>query len=143
MNRSSHPPMFRGQLFQRLDDLRVTQHDRNLAATGYGRGLALRAGLWLHGLLGGDEVGNPIHGLRLDAHCVADRELGHKDAISAQLGNYKAAIFFPSLQHFAELNLVADFHFPAPDLTVEPSSHVTSDKSTTVRRLAAAGMGRA
>ena len=133
-NRSRHPAMLRGQLVERLDSGRIAQDAGNLPALVAVRGLALCAGLGLHGS-GGNQVRNRIHILRLDRHFMGDCKLSHQSAITAHLGNDEAAQLVAGLDGFAELNNVAGFHVASP-LCVGGSSHVTSDTSTTVRRVA-------
>lgn len=136
-NGRSHAAVAGFQIGKRTQGRRVTDDASDLSAAGRVGGLPLGWGLWLRHGLGRNQVGNGIDVSRLDRHFMADGELSQQYTVAAQIADNEAAQLVAGFQDFAELHNVANFHFAAPSLSVGGSSNVTSDVSTTVRRIAA------
>lgn len=89
----SHAPVLGGQLVERGNRLVVAQHDRDLAATGYGFGLAFGAGFWLgHGLVAGSEEGAELRGRNFMANQfrMLGGEVGPRMAVFTNKGHGRA-----------------------------------------------------
>jgi len=140
MKRRSHsslnPAVKLGQLVQRRNGPFIREDDGDLAAIRAVCRLPLGWGLGLRHGSGRNQVRNGIDISRLDGHFMADGELRHQHAVAAQFADNEAAQLVAGFKDFAELHNVANFHFAAPALCVGESSHITSDASTTVRRVA-------
>ena len=132
----SNPAMQGFQSRKGVDGLWVTNDARNGTSAGRICRLPLGWGLGLRHGSGRNQVRNGIDISRLDGHFMADGELRHQHAVAAQFADNEAAQLVAGFKDFAELHNVANFHFAAPALCVGESSHITSDVSTTVRRVA-------